>query len=78
MIKQLKTFTLRMVAGANIATVAVMLVVGNADRFDPVSHSVLSCLGLAFPVFLLINLAFLFFWLIFKFRYALIPVVGYV
>lgn len=78
MIKQLKTFTLRMVAGANIATVAVMLVLGNADRFDPVSHSVLSCLGLAFPVFLLINFAFLFFWLIFKFRYALIPVAGYV
>jgi len=78
MIKQMKTFTLRMVAGANVATVAVMLVVGNADRFDPVSHSVLSCLGLAFPVFLLINLAFLFFWLVFKLKYALIPIIGYI
>lgn len=77
MIKQLKTFTVRMVAGANVATVIVMLMVGFSDRLDPVSHPVLACAGLAFPVFLIINLGFLFFWLMFKRRMALIPVVGY-
>lgn len=77
MIKQLKTFTVSVVAGANVATIAVMLVVGNADRFDPVSHPFMACLGLVFPVFLIINLIFLFFWLTFKRRFALIPVAGY-
>mgnify|MGYP000756577878 CR=1 FL=1 len=78
MIKQLKTLTVSMVGGANVATVAVMLAVGFADHIDPVSHPTLSCLGLAFPVFLVINLLFLFFWLVFKRRMALVPVVGFV
>lgn len=67
-----------MVAGANVATVMVMLIVGFADYFNPVTHPILSCLGMAFPVMLVVNLFFLFFWLIFKWRMALIPVVGYV
>lgn len=77
MIKQLKTFTVRMVAGANISTVGVMLFVGFADYFDPVSHPMPACLGLTFPIFLLINLCFLIFWLMFKRRMAIIPVAGY-
>lgn len=77
MIKQLKTFTVNVVAGANVATIGVMLLVGFADRFDPMSHPFIACLGLAFPVFLVINLAFLFFWLTFKRRFALIPIAGY-
>lgn len=77
MIKQLKTITVRMVAGANVATVAVMLMVGFADRIDPVAHPVAACAGLALPVFLAINLGFLFFWLVFKRRMMIIPVAGY-
>lgn len=77
MIRQLKTFTVRMVAGANVATVIIMLLVGFADYLNPVRFPVLSCLGMAFPVFLIINLLFLFFWLIFKLRMVVIPVVGY-
>lgn len=52
MIKQLKAFTVNMVAGANVATVVVMLMVGYADHVNPVSHPVLSCLGLTFRFFL--------------------------
>lgn len=66
-----------MMAGANIATIIVMCLVGYSDRLNPVDHPVLSCIGMTFPIFLLANLFFLFFWLIFKFRMIWIPVLGY-
>ena len=77
MIKQLKKFTLRMIAGANVATIIVMLLVGFSDRLNPVDHPMLSTVGMTFPVFLLINLAFLLFWIIFKWRMMWIPIAGF-
>ena len=77
MIKQLKTFTINMVAGANIATVILMLCSGFSDRLNPADHPQLSCFGMAFPIFLVANLLFLFFWLTFKWRKAWIPILGY-
>ena len=77
MIKQLKKFTVHVIAGANVASVIVMLLVGFSDRLDPSDHPLLSTLGMTLPVFMLINLAFLFFWLIFKWRMAWISVCGF-
>jgi endonuclease/exonuclease/phosphatase (EEP) superfamily protein YafD len=77
MIKQLKTFTTNLVAGANIVTVILMLLAGFSDRLNPADHPLLSCFGMAFPVFLVVNLLFLFFWLTFKWRKAWIPILGY-
>ena len=77
MIKKLKTFTLRMIAGANVATIIVMLLVGFSDRLNPVDHPMLSTVGMTFPIFLLINLAFLLFWIIFKWRMMWIPIAGF-
>ena len=77
MIKKLKQFTIHVIAGANVASVIVMLLVGYSDRLDPSDHPLLSTLGMTLPAFLLINLAFLFFWLIFKWRMAWIPVCGF-
>lgn len=64
-------------AGANIATIVVMCLVGYSDRLNPVDHPVMSCIGMTFPIFLLANMFFLFFWLIFKFRMVWIPILGY-
>ena len=77
MIKQLKQFTVNLVAGANLATVALMLLSGFSDRIHPGSYPVLSCLGMALPVFMLANMLFLFFWLIVRWRKAWIPVAGF-
>lgn len=77
MIKQLKTLTLNIFAGANVATVLLMLASGYSDHISPVSFPLLSNLGMVFPVFLLVNLLFIFFWLTFKWRKAWIPIVGY-
>lgn len=78
MIKQLKRITVNLVAGANVATVLLMLAAGYSDHVSPVSHPQLSSVGMTFPFFLLANLLFLFFWLLLKWRRAWIPVVGYV
>ena len=67
-----------MLTGANVATVIVMLLVGFSDRIHPADHPLVSTLGMAFPILLVINIAFLLFWLIFKWTRAWIPVVGYV
>ena len=78
MIKQLKKFTVQMFAGANVTTVVMMLLAGFSDRLNPAEHPLLSTMGMSFPFLLLVNLAFLFFWLIFKWRMIWITVLGYV
>ena len=78
MFKQIKKFALQMVAGANIATLLVMWLIGYSGHLNPASHASLSNLNLAFPIFLLLNLAFLIFWIVFKLKYALIPLVGFI
>lgn len=77
MLNQLKKITLRLLAGANIATVLLMLLIGYSDRVDPSAHPVWSCLGLVFPFFLVFNLVFLVIWVVFYWRGVLIPLAGY-
>ena len=77
MIKQLKKFVVQMLMGANIATIIVMLLVGYSDRLNPTDHPILSTVGMTFPFFLLANMAFLVFWLVFKWSRAWLPVVGF-
>lgn len=77
MFGKLKKYTVQMLTGANVATVVVMLFVGFSDRLDPTSHPMLSILGMTFPFLLLANLAFLLFWLIFKWTRIWVPIVGF-
>jgi len=78
MISQLKKFTVNLMAGANIATVLLMLFVGYSDHISPADYPLLSLSGMTFPFFLLANLLFLFFWLLFKWRKVWIPVAGFI
>ena len=77
MIKQLKTLTVNIFVGANVAIVLLMLATGYSDHISPVSFPLLSTMGMVFPAFLLANLLFVFFWLTFKWRRVWIPIVGY-
>ena len=77
MIKQIKSFVVNLIAGANIATILLMLLAGYSDRLNPAEHPLLSVLGMTFPIFLIANLLFLFFWLTVKWKRAWIPIVGY-
>lgn len=74
----MKEFTLRMVAGANIAVIIAMLATGYSDHINPVAHPLLANLGLLFPVFLVLDILFLVMWLCVKKTYALIPFAGLV
>ncbi len=76
MIHKITTFIFRIIAGANITTILLMLLIGYSDRLNPVSHPTLSTVGLGFPIILAINLAFLVFWVVFKFRWSFIPIIG--
>ena len=76
--KQLKDFTLRLIAGANIMNIIVMLAVGYSGGVNPASHHFIGIVGLSFPIFMAINMAFLVFWLCVRKRWALIPFVGFV
>ena len=77
MFRQLKAFTIKAVAGANVATGIAMLLVGFSDRVHPEAHPYVATVGLVFPLFLALNMAFLVFWLVFKWRMAVIPVAAY-
>ena len=72
----LKKFTIHAIIGANVASILVMLLVGYSDRLNPAEHPVLSSVGLVFPFLLVVNVAFLLFWLLVKPRVAVIPVLG--
>lgn len=75
--KQLKALATRIVAGANMVSVALLWLVGYSDLISPEAHPYLGSLGIAFPALLAVNLAFLAFWVFFRWRMIVIPVVGY-
>lgn len=77
MIKKLKAFTLHVIAGANVATILLMLATGYSDRLDPEAFPMMSNLGLLFPLFLVLNAGFLVFWVVFKLRWVAIPFAGF-
>lgn len=76
--KGLRSFTLKVIGGANVATVMIMLLTGYSGHVSPLDNSLVSGMGLFFPVFLLLNFCFLVFWIVFHWRGAFIPVVGYI
>ena len=78
MLSKLKDITLRIVACANAVAVALMLLCGFSDRLNPVGHPLLANAGLAFPLFLFANFCFLVFFLVFRKKYALVSIAGFV
>lgn len=76
--KKISRITFQIIGGANVASALLMLIVGHADMLPPESFSRLSNMGLIFPFFLLINFAFLVFWIFFKPRWVLIPILGFI
>ena len=65
-------------AGANVCTVLLLWLTVASTFVSPCEHPTISLLGLFFPVFLIINIAFIFFWLIFRFALIWIPILGLV
>ncbi|WP_158611169.1 endonuclease/exonuclease/phosphatase family protein [Prevotella sp. OH937_COT-195] len=77
MLKKVKTILTRIVGGANIATILAAVFTGYSGYWDAEAHPSLSCLGLVFPIFALINVGFLLFWTFFRWRGIIIPLLGF-
>ncbi len=60
----------------NLFLVLLMLLCAYSPYISPVAHPILACAGLAFPVFLLLNVLFFFFWLFFYRRYTLLSLIA--
>lgn len=74
--KFIKTFLIRLFIGANIATILLLWASCGVTYLSPEWHPHISLLSLAFPAFLLANVCFVLFWLIFKVKWVWIPLVG--
>ena len=78
MFKEIKKFTLQIVAGANVASLLTMLLVGYSDCLNPVDYPILANAGLSFPLLLFVNVCFLVFWVLFKWKGVLLSLVGFI
>ena len=74
-LKSIGLFLGRILLGCNAIVATLMICCAFSSYINPVSFPILSCAGLAFPIFLLLNFLFLAFWLFFYRRYALLPLV---
>ncbi|MBR7018348.1 MAG: endonuclease/exonuclease/phosphatase family protein [Prevotella sp.] len=74
--KTLKKVTRNLLIGGNVATILVMLLVGYSGHLDPEEYTMFASVSLAFPIFLMLNIAFLFFWLIVYPKGAVVAILG--
>ena len=62
--------------GANICTILLLWLTVATTFVSPSEYPSLSLLGLFFPIFVAIDIAFIFFWLIFRFSLVWVPILG--
>lgn len=72
----LKRFAISILLGANLCTILLLWLSVALTYISPEHLPRLSLLTLAFPVFLLANILFLLFWLLFKARLTWVPIAG--
>ncbi len=75
--KHLGRFVAYLILAANTLFAGLLLLAAYSPYIDPLVYPKLSCLGLTFPIFLVINLCFLVFWIIVRYRFALLPIIAF-
>jgi len=73
MMNALKHIVSNALAGASVALALLLIFVGYSDRIDPVDYPVLACVGMAFPIIIILNLVFLVAWVFINWRKMFIP-----
>ena len=71
--KHIGRLALFLCLAVNAFFIGMLLLTAYSPYINPEVHPVQSCLGLTFPIFLVINFCFLIFWLIVRYRFALVP-----
>lgn len=74
--KLLKTIPLVLFIAVNLLVIAAMIFCAYTSCLPPQNVPQWSYLGLMFPVFLVLNILFLLFWLIVKWKWAFLPLAG--
>ena len=72
----IKRFFTGLFLGGNIGVILLLWICCASTWIPPEQYPLLSLIGLAFPVVLLLNILYVLFWLIFKARYVWIPILG--
>lgn len=67
-----------LILAANALFIGILLLTAYSPHIHPVVHPIESCMGLTFPIFLIINGCFLLFWLIANYKFALLPLLGFI
>lgn len=75
--KIIKTILIHLFTGANIATILLLWLCCAVTYLHPEMYPRLTLVSLLFPAFLMVNILFTLFWLIFRIRRVWIPVVGF-
>ncbi len=77
-VKHFGDFVALLILAVNALFTGLLLFTAYSPHIQPVTHPVLSCLGLTFPIFLVINGCFLLFWLVIqRYKSALLPLLGF-
>lgn len=76
--KNLGRLVVILLLAANALFTGLLLLAAYSPHIQPAQHPVWSCMGLAFPLFLLANGCFLAFWVVVQcYRCALLPLLGF-
>lgn len=77
-IKRIGKFVAYLILAVNIFFLWLLILTAYSPHIKPTAHPVVSCLGLTFPIFLVINLCFFIFWLVIqKYKLALFPLIAF-
>ena len=63
------------ILAVNAFFAGIFILTAYSPHLHPDLHPIVSCLGLTFPIFLVINICFLIFWLVANYRYALLSLI---
>lgn len=77
MLKRLKTSVFVVIMAINMVIIAIMLMLGYGGYLSPANHPVLATLTLGFPALVVANAVFLCVWMTIRWRWATIPLLGF-
>ncbi len=76
--RKIQSIPKRIAITLNVLAILVMFLVGYADHLNPISFPHLCSVGLTFPFWLIVNVLFLIFWALTRWRMLWLPVLGLV
>ena len=74
--KSLGKIAVFLIMAGNVVFIILLLLAAYSPYMNPVKAPLLGCMGLTFPIFLIINFCFLVFWLLIRYKLALVPLVA--